>query len=547
MVRLPSRRRWLATLVVPAVATALTAVAAPAGAVVAGPSVTIVSPSPDSTQSGMVDFTVSIDQEDTAHRVTEVYLEMYGSQGQQKKSVLIAADQCAPTCTISQSFDTRTLVVPQNALSVDENLADGPVEIAATVYTYFGPNTFVQGRFTLNNGRPTISLPDLPRDPNTNEFPQWSGDDRLRTTVAVTPSALTNEPIDSLRIIVPHSPVIPLADETLPAPSGGTGLLDVDLTKVPPGPYTGYLAAIDDSGLSSALLPIAFWVGHYTISAAVYGVFHSDYGDIIVTPTWTDGTANTWIDNIDAYLDGVLVGHTNGFMHPHVESGVRLQNQGAPFTVGTHTVRLSVTDNRGIVDQLSLPVHVVDPVSLSWTVQPAVTGEPAAVTVTALSATSPIRSVTLADDRGRFATAAAATSSNQLTVHGLVTESTIGTHTLTATVVQTDGYSYQVQHSLQVTQASVSAAYIAGSRTGSAVYINGLVKQTIGSSWTRSANRTVYLQRYLSGHWQSVLVRTTDAHGQLAVGFIQPRTLPYRLYVAASSTAHAATSTRITY
>lgn len=66
-----------------------------------------------------------------------------------------------------QSFDTRTPVVPQNALSVDENLPDGLIEIAATVYTSFGPYTMVQSRFTLDNARPTISLPDLPFDPYT--------------------------------------------------------------------------------------------------------------------------------------------------------------------------------------------------------------------------------------------------------------------------------------------------------------------------------------------------------------------------------------------
>jgi hypothetical protein len=544
--RRSSRRLPLAALLAVAVAAGLAATPSPARAVVTGPSVTIVSPSPDGTQSGAVDFTVTIDQQDTG-RVTEVYLEMYGGwQAKQAKLVTIAPGQCAPTCTISQSFDTRTLVVPQTALSVDENLPDGLVEIAATVYTSLGPYTTVQSRFTLDNARPTISLPDLPFDPYTQQYAPWAGDDRLRTTVATTPSAATNEPIDSLRIIVPHSPAIPLGNETLPAPSGGTGLLDVDITKLLPGSYVGYLAAIDHSGLSSALLKIAFRVGHYTISAAVYGVFHSDYGDIIVRPTWINDTTGPWIDSIDAYLDGVLVGHTNGFMHPHIESGVRLQNHGSPFKVGTHTVRLSVTDNRGIIDELTLPVHVVDPVELSWAIRAAVTGEPTAVTVDATSATSPISSVTLADERGAFAKATGTAWSNQLTVRGSVTETVAGTHDLAATVVQTDGYSYLLHHSFVVSQAAVTAAYVASSRAGSAVYINGLVKQTIGGGWTRSANRIVYLQRYLDGHWQTLLARTTNAQGQLAVGFIQSRVLPYRLYVAASTTAHAATSASTT-
>jgi hypothetical protein len=464
-----------------------------------------------------------------------------GWQTKQAKDVTIAAGQCAPTCTVSQSFDTRTLVVPQNLLSVDENLPDGLIEIAATVYTSFGPYTEVQSQFTLDNARPTISLPDLP-DPYPQTLPTWGGDDRLRTTVATTVSTATHEPIDSLRIIVPHSPVIPLGNETLPVPSGGTGLMDVDITKLAPGYYTGYLAAIDHSGLSSALLKIAFQVRHFTILVAIPGVFYSDHGEIFVRPTWPDNTATTWIDSIDAYLDGVLVGHADGPTYPQAEASVQLQSHGSPFQIGTHTVRLSVTDNHGVVDEMTLPVQVFDPVSINWTIPAAVTGEPAAVTVDASSATSSITSITLADERGVFADATPKVLSHQFTMRGSVTETVVGTHDLTATVVQNDGYSYLLHHSFVVSQAAVTAAYIASSRTGSAVYINGLIKQAIGGGWTRSANRTVYLQRYLDGHWQTLLARTTDARGQITVGFVQSRTLPYRLYVAASTTAHAATS-----
>jgi hypothetical protein len=536
------RGRPLVALLAVAVAAGLAATPSPAGALVTGPSVTIVSPSPDGSWSGTVDFTVTIDQQDTAHPVTEVYLQMFGGwQAKQDKLVTMTAGQCAPTCTVSQSFDTRTLVVPQNPLSVDQNLPDGLIEIAATVYTSFGPYTEVQSQFTLDNARPTISLPDLP-DPYPQTLTTWGGDDRLRTTVATTPSTATHQPIDSLRIIVPHSPAIPLSNETLPAPSGGTGLLDVDITKMAPGYYTGYLAAIDHSGLSSALLKIAFQVRHFTILGVIPNVFYSDHGEIFVRPTWPDSTATTWIDGIDAYLDGVLVGHTDGPIYPRAEAGVQLQNQGSPFQVGSHTVRLVATDNHGVVGELTLPVQVFDPVSIHWTIPAAVTGEPTAITVDTSSATSSILSITLADERGAFAKVTPKVLSHQYTMHSSVTETAVGMHDVTATVVQNDGDSYLLHHSFMVSQAAITAAYLASSRTGSAVYINGLVKQATGGVWTRSANRTVYLQRYLDGHWQTLLARTTNAQGQIAVGFVQSRTLPYRLYVAASTTAHAATS-----
>ncbi len=78
---------------------------------------------------------------------------------------------------------------------------------------------------------------------------------------------------------------------------------------------------------------------------------------------------------------------------------------------------------------------------------------------------------------------------------------------------------------------------------GTAVYINGLIKQAIPTgALARGAHRIVYLQRYVSGHWQNMLARTTDSIGQLAVGFIQPRPQIYRLVVLRTSTASAATS-----
>lgn len=90
--------------------------------------------------------------------------------------------------------------------------------------------------------------------------------------------------------------------------------------------------------------------------------------------------------------------------------------------------------------------------------------------------------------------------------------------------------------------AALTTAYIASSRQRSAVYINGLIKQQAGATIVRSPNRTVYLQRFINGGWQNVLARTSNATGQLAVGFIQNHAYNYRLYVIASATATAATS-----
>ena len=52
-----------------------------------------------------------------------------------------------------------------------------------------------------------------------------------------------------------------------------------------------------------------------------------------------------------------------------------------------------------------------------------------------------------------------------------------------------------------------SYGYLAISRSGVAVYANALVHQDSATGIADSPNRTVYLQRLLSGHWQNVLAR----------------------------------------
>jgi hypothetical protein len=130
----------------------------------------------------------------------------------------------------------------------------------------------------------------------------------------------------------------------------------------------------------------------------------------------------------------------------------------------------------------------------------------------------------------------------------------------TATVAAGHGYAFQFKYtpatgygasSSAVLSYSVTAAlppplaityvYIATSRVRAAVYVNGLVKQSSPTVIIRSANRTVYLQRYLNG-WQNMLSRPTSAAGQMAVGFIQPRPFVYRLVVVQSAAAFGGAS-----
>ena len=80
--------------------------------------------------------------------------------------------------------------------------------------------------------------------------------------------------------------------------------------------------------------------------------------------------------------------------------------------------------------------------------------------------------------------------------------------------------------------------YVASSRARSAVYINGLVKSysTQPASAVRAQGITIYLQRNLHGSWQTMLGRTSDGVGTMAVGFIQHSVYQYRLVALPTST-----------
>ncbi|HJQ00061.1 MAG TPA: hypothetical protein VJ851_00535 [Jatrophihabitans sp.] len=73
--------------------------------------------------------------------------------------------------------------------------------------------------------------------------------------------------------------------------------------------------------------------------------------------------------------------------------------------------------------------------------------------------------------------------------------------------------------------------YVASSRWRSAVYINGLVKSFSAqpASAARAGGVTIYLQRKMNGSWQTMLGRTSNGVGTMAVGFIQPSVFEYRL------------------
>ena len=137
---------------------------------------------------------------------------------------------------------------------------------------------------------------------------------------------------------------------------------------------------------------------------------------------------------------------------------------------------------------------------------------------------------------GRTATTTGAT---QATVTGL-TNGTAYTFTVSATNVA--GTSAPSPASAVTTFKFATWAYVASSRSGGAVTINGLIHQWTTAGMTSPAGRVVFLQRYIHGTWQNMVGRTTSSAGRITIGFMQPTVCQYRLIAAETSTAWAGQS-----
>jgi hypothetical protein len=222
-------------------------------------------------------------------------------------------------------------------------------------------------------------------------------------------------------------------------------------------------------------------------------------------------------------------------------------------TSGTYTATLTVTDNRGAKSQQLRTVSPSASCNLSAPVPATVSvGAPTVTVPTTLQADCPYTFAVTVKVTGPSGVIEQLQFSNasQSGAIGFTTSSdAAGPYTL-ALVSGTAQDSRSVAVPVRWSNTSVSFKYltqdyIASSRVGTAVYVNGLVHRYSSAGMTSPSGVTVYLQRLLNGSWQTMLSRVTSG-GRVTVGFVQPNVMQYRWVTVASATTLGASSAATT-
>lgn len=85
-------------------------------------------------------------------------------------------------------------------------------------------------------------------------------------------------------------------------------------------------------------------------------------------------------------------------------------------------------------------------------------------------------------------------------------------------------------------------AYVASTRSGTAVHIGGLIHQWTSNDLASPSGRRVFLQRYINHAWQNMVSQLTISSGRISFGFIKSTVVQYRLTVTETGTAWSGAS-----
>lgn len=333
------------------------------------------------TITGTTDVTFTVhgdpDDEPTAAVVSITGSGVYQGTGTVEQTFALHPGDCLPSCTLHATLDTAA--TRQFGGATDGVAAplvnDGPNSVHIEVDSPRPRTVTADAAVTVDNGRPAVTLPDLPGDDAWTTYKPvgLSADDEL----SLRADATGTDGVSRVRYFSTSRAWPAPVDLTAPA-SGTTWTTTLDTSAVPAGLYPGdlYVVAYDKDGRAGSPVRAVTLVDHgFTITPRLDSVIRPDKTPVIVTYAYPPALNRTFPSNLTyAYpvsttvsLDGTpqattpvgaytYLGNTDGFL-ADVDQ--------LPY--GTHTLTFDSVDNRGAHGRVDLPVRVVSEVTPTWT------------------------------------------------------------------------------------------------------------------------------------------------------------------------------------
>ncbi|GGN07307.1 hypothetical protein GCM10011578_031800 [Streptomyces fuscichromogenes] len=443
------------------------------------------------TVTGTTDVTFTV-QADPDDEPTEAVVSITGSGAYQgtgtvKQTFALNPGDCLPSCTLHATLDTaatRQFAGATNGVAaplVNDGANTVHVEVDSPRPRTVTANTAV----TVDNGRPTVTLPDLPGDAAWTSYQPvgLSADDELSLRATATGA----DGVSRVRYFSSGTAWPAPVDLTAPK-SGTTWTTTLDTSAVPAGLYAGgvYVVAYDKDGRAGSPVRADTLVDHgFTITPKLDSVIRPDETTASVTYAYPSALDKKFPANLNyAYpvsttvsLDGTAQATT-----PVTDSTYEGNTAGfladlGELPYGAHTLTFDTVDNRGAHGRTDLPVRVVSEVTPTWTdgfqdFPVAGSSRKFAATTSAADGVSRAEHWTLDVDGTAFAT-----GSYPAQPAGTWKTTTTGVHDVTLTIVSQYG---------DTTVRSVSTRVLAATTT----QLTGPATSTYGGKATFTATVT---------------------------------------------------------
>ncbi|MFF3447937.1 hypothetical protein ACFYXJ_12505 [Streptomyces sp. NPDC002667] len=334
---------------------------------------------PGRTVTGTADVTFTVHAADSGPEpyAAVVSVSGYGAgTGEVSRRIDLAPGDCLPSCTLHAALDTAATKPFPGAESIAAPLVqDGANDIRVEVLTARPSITAATADITVDNHRPTVTLPDLPGDDAwTDSKPVGLTADRELKVRAVAQDG--GGGVSHVEFFSDH-PAWP-APTDLTDEGDGTWTGAVDTSKIYSTLWTSqYVVAFDEEGRAGVPVRAAVLVDHgFTVTPVVDPVTHSLPSVVTLNYKYPGSLAQPFPRNLNyAYpvstrvlLDDQLLATSRvaDFTYEGYPDRLyaSLGDNAVPY--GKHTLTFDVTDNRGAHGTARTSVNVVSGVDASW-------------------------------------------------------------------------------------------------------------------------------------------------------------------------------------